>query len=65
MLPADVAINAQAHVDIRREARRARCASCRIRRVLYRVGLNAFGATPTVTEARCATCWGIAPEATR
>jgi len=55
---ADVDLAVLLHVRIVRQPR-ARCAVCRIRRVLYRVQVNAFGAEPGLTEARCAPCWNI------
>jgi hypothetical protein len=38
---------------------RARCARCRLRRVLYRIAVRSIAHSPEFTEARCATCWGI------
>lgn len=44
---------------IERDMVRGRCATCRLRRVVYRVVVGS--GEPGRTEARCATCWGIAP----
>jgi hypothetical protein len=43
--------------------RRARCSRCDKRRVLYRIAIRTILRSPEFTEALCATCWGIAPEA--
>lgn len=47
---------------IERQPGRARCAYCRIRRVLYRIGVRTMLRSAEFTEARCATCWNISPE---
>ena len=44
-------------VQVRRQPR-ARCAECRLRRVLYRIAALMASGTGE-TEARCAPCWGI------
>lgn len=49
-------------VFVRRQPGRARCARCRIRRVLYRIAVQTVNHAPEFTEARCAECWGLAPE---
>lgn len=59
LLPADLVIAGTAHVGVQRARRRSRCAFCRVRRQLYRIVLTAYGADPALTEARCASCWGI------
>ena len=43
---------------------RARCSSCRQRRILYRIAVRTVNHDPERTEARCAPCWGISPEET-
>lgn len=47
---------------LERQPGRHRCAYCRTRRVLYRIGLRTILRQPEFTEARCATCWGIRPD---
>lgn len=61
--PDDALVDLRAHllVFIERQPR-ARCARCGLRRVLYRIAVRTILRTPEFTEARCATCWGIAPD---
>lgn len=47
---------------IDREPGRHRCAYCRTRRVLYRIGLRTVLRGAEYTEARCRACWGIGPD---
>lgn len=53
---------AQVIVQVRREERRGRCYNCRTRRVVYRIAVWVGWPRPsteTLTEQRCAPCWGI------
>jgi hypothetical protein len=55
---ADLELNrAFVTVQVRRQPR-AKCAACRLRRVLYRIAALMAGGTGE-TEARCSECWGI------
>jgi len=56
--PSVVQVNARAELRIARQTLRARCYTCKHRRVVYRIVVN-LGPLPSPTEARCAACWGI------